>query len=680
MAVINGTGGNDTLIGTEFADSIFGYDGDDILATGGARLATSYYLATDYLSGGNGNDEYRMDIRKGGKVVIDDNGLANSTADTISYLSTLVQTAPRGYIGFSTFERIGNDLHIVAAGRPGAFRKPAHKQIDITVTDQYGPDGSGTIEYLNAGGVTYNLVIGAIGTATEDIMAGTRGNDVFSAGAGDDYITGNRGNDKLTAGAGDDYVFGGSGHDKIIAGTGNDHVYGGTGRDRIWAGAGNDWIEAGDSRDVVRAGAGNDYVWGGAGNDRLFGNLGNDVLSGDAGNDDLFGGKGSDTYLFAGNWGHDTIDERGDVAAYSPVDTLELRGLYNVGGSEAWANSNITISRNGNDMLISVAGGTSSITVLGQFSAGTGRNYVEQVKLFAGYWSPILYQIRSSETQNLGDDRGYQGKLNEYMFGTNGNDQFYGDGGTNLIWTGDGADVLIYKMVEPWTLYDLKNNIVSSAGANDIVMDFDVTRDKLDFSQIKSITDLTGLGISAQPDGDVLVTWASGTFEVANIHIELRGVTIADLTDANFIFAGATPPPPPPPSGTPTIIGTPDDDILTGTTGDDVISGLGGIDLIDAGAGNDTLIGGAENDVLTGGDGADSFVFGAEDGADIITDFISGTDRIQLSVSEFITTAAEALTRVTYVNGNAVLNITGGEHVVTLEGVTQLAIDDFIIV
>jgi len=67
--------------------------------------------------------------------------------------------------------------------------------------------------------------------------------------------------------------------------------------------------------------------------------------------------------------------------------------------------------------------------------------------------------------------------------------------------------------------------------------------------------------------------------------------------------------------------------------------GLGGNDTILAGGGDDLLSGGTGNDRLTGGAGEDRFLFdtllNAKTNIDTITDFLTGTDRIELDDAIF---------------------------------------------
>ena len=68
--------------------------------------------------------------------------------------------------------------------------------------------------------------------------------------------------------------------------------------------------------------------------------------------------------------------------------------------------------------------------------------------------------------------------------------------------------------------------------------------------------------------------------------------------------------------------------------GDDVMAGGLGNDRLFGGQGNDTLDGGPGDDRLAGGPGADVFVFGPGEGADTVTDFSSGTDKVDLTAFE----------------------------------------------
>ena len=68
--------------------------------------------------------------------------------------------------------------------------------------------------------------------------------------------------------------------------------------------------------------------------------------------------------------------------------------------------------------------------------------------------------------------------------------------------------------------------------------------------------------------------------------------------------------------------------------GDDLMLGGAGDDTIFGGQGADTLIGGTGSDRLIGGSGTDTFVFAPDHGADTISDFTIGVDRIDLTAFE----------------------------------------------
>jgi Ca2+-binding RTX toxin-like protein len=102
---------------------------------------------------------------------------------------------------------------------------------------------------------------------------------------------------------------------------------------------------------------------------------------------------------------------------------------------------------------------------------------------------------------------------------------------------------------------------------------------------------------------------------------------------------------------------------VTGSQFVDTLTGTTGANAIDGGAGNDRIIGGGGADTLTGGADADTFVFNvvtdsAPAAADFITDFVAGTDKIDLSLLDANSTVSgnQAFLFVDGDNANVIAN------------------------
>ena len=126
-------------------------------------------------------------------------------------------------------------------------------------------------------------------------------------------------------------------------------------------------------------------------------------------------------------------------------------------------------------------------------------------------------------------------------------------------------------------------------------------------------------------------------------HAATVTVSVTGIADGIRVTAG---------NGNDNVIGTTGEDFLFGENGNDTLSGGAGHDLLDGGrgndilfgqSGNDLLVGGKGDDRLTGGVGRDTFVFGANGGNDVVTDFATGTDTIRLAdgVTIFNTTSRD---------------------------------------
>jgi Ca2+-binding RTX toxin-like protein len=118
---------------------------------------------------------------------------------------------------------------------------------------------------------------------------------------------------------------------------------------------------------------------------------------------------------------------------------------------------------------------------------------------------------------------------------------------------------------------------------------------------------------------------------------------------------------------------------LNGSSFSDTLTGDTAANILSSGAGDDILNGGAGADTLLGGSGADKFLFDHGTGQDTVGDFVSGTDKLDLSAFGFASfSAVQAATHD--VGGNAVIDLGGGDSV-TLTGVTtsQLQSGDVIL-
>lgn len=181
-----------------------------------------------------------------------------------------------------------------------------------------------------------------IGTPARDVWFGLGGNDLaYGRGTGD-ILYGNAGADRLYGEGGADRLYGDAGNDRLYGGTERDLLNGGAGADLMNGGAGLDRAEfqtavgqnmtvrlaagtatgqgsdtlvsienatTGSGADLIVGTAGANVLISNAGADHLIGAGGNDRLDGGRGNDVLTGDSGADRFIFARNWGTDTITD-----------------------------------------------------------------------------------------------------------------------------------------------------------------------------------------------------------------------------------------------------------------------------------------------------------------------------------------------------------------------------------
>lgn len=252
--ILEGRGGNDSLIGGTGSDLLRGEDGDDTLKgglgfdllDGGAGTdvqqlvdnepATDTLINVETVIGTAGDDDF--DLSKATGVVLVDAGDGNDDF-TVSGFSgsvtldggtgedqvistqnanfTLSSDAPVG----GTPGRAGESRALLTQSTGGSF-----VLLDILSVALTGGKGANVIDASTfAGAVTLK---GGVGN---DRILGSLGSNDLRGGAGNDVLIGTGGSDLLNGGGGNDILRGFAGDDTLIGGLGNDIVNGGLGRD-----------------------------------------------------------------------------------------------------------------------------------------------------------------------------------------------------------------------------------------------------------------------------------------------------------------------------------------------------------------------------------------------------------------------------------------------------------------
>ena len=502
------------------------------------------------------------------------------------------------------------------------------------------------------------------GTAGDDDLFGTTGDDQINGFAGNDRLFGESGNDILDGGDDHDALRGDEGNDVLLGGNGDDFLRGddfGVGDDILDGGAG--WDRAtyavGASAgvtvdlniqgvaqntgskgfdtligiehlsgtifdDVLTGNGGDNWLWGGSdtsgvtGNDVITAGGGNDLVEVGAGNHNLDGGTGIDSLSL---WGNDT-----DITAAGVTVSLLLQGaaqdteqgmmilnrFENLSGSRHADNltgdgdDNVIAGDQGNDVL---AGGAGSDTLYGD-----GRIIVDT------------------------HDTGGSGPITTYADVTvldpvnilSGNDTLEGGLGDDVLNGGGGSDTASYANAagEVFVSLGAVNGFASGADGDDTLTGIENVTGSAHDDQIFGNNDANVISGGAGHDylrgrggndslygndgddylgggfGDDLLDGGAGWDRVAFFHDAVAGVTVDLNIQGSAQNTG---------QGMDILVGiehasgTVFDDVLVGNAGDNWLWGEGGNDSFSAGDGNDLVEAGAGNVTADGGAGNDGF-------------------------------------------------------------------------
>ena len=618
--ILTGNAAANTLSGGGGADTLVGGAGDDLYLVDSASdlVVEADGMGVDQVRvdfgtlGGNYTLAANVDHANAvgpGAVTLTGNSLANrltgtNAADTLSG-QTGADTLFGGAGADSLVGGTGNDLYLVDS-----------------LSDQVAESAGGGID-------TVQLSVGTVGGSytlaaeVENVLLvstvafNLNGNGLANS------LTGNASANRLDGGAGADTLAGRAGNDVYVIDSALDIVVevAGAGWDQVEVGiatAGGTYSLTGDVESAILTSSVAFNLSGNNLANTLTGNAAANRLDGGGGGDTLTGGAGDDTYV---------VDSIGDTLvelAGGGVD-LALVGINAAGGS--WtlqdqvenaqllgalafrlngnALANVLTGNNGNNTLSGGAGADTLAGGLGDDvyiidslsdsvveATGAGTDQVRVAIAAAGGTYVLAANVENAVLDNA------------VAFNLTGNalaNSLNGNALANRLEGADGGD----------TLYGAAGADTLAGGAGDDVYILDDTLDQ--------VVETAGAGV----DTVQFLLSTPGAFFTLGAEVE-NGVLVS--------------------AGLVNLAGNSAANVLTGGGGANLLSGGGGADTLSGGLGNDTLSGGTGADRLTGGAGSDVFRFeGLPDtGADLITDFAAGVDKLLLSLAAFTGIAGSA--------------------------------------
>jgi Ca2+-binding RTX toxin-like protein len=271
---VDGGTGNDTILGSNGADTLLGGDGNDFI---------DGQQGNDTALLGAGDDVFQWDPGDGSDVVEGQDGSDTMLFNGSAGNERFDVSANGGRVRFT--RDIGNivmDLDNVETINVNALGGTDSVTVnDLTGTDITqinirlagtigGTTGDGQVDTVTVNGTNGGDIINIVGAGTAASVVGLQAavNITESEGANDALVVnGGGGNDNISAatlpagvttltldgGAGDDILLGSAGADRLLGGDGNDFVDGNRGDDTALLGAGDDVFQwdPGDGNDVV---------------------------------------------------------------------------------------------------------------------------------------------------------------------------------------------------------------------------------------------------------------------------------------------------------------------------------------------------------------------------------------------------------------------------------------------
>ncbi|WP_353427884.1 hypothetical protein NHB34_01870 [Polynucleobacter sp. MWH-UH19D] len=471
LTTLFGTSGVDFLAGFGGGNTIFGGDGNDIIA--GSRLDTQVEL-----------DVYnqRFGLTGANAVTLDTN--TNTGVIALSNAGTLLGDTLYGGAGNDTLNGYyGNDYLDGGTGTDVLKGWEGN--------DTYVIDNAGDIVNETSGIDTIITSLGALDLRNSQ-YAGVENLTSISAAGSASTLYGNSGNNVIIGGAGNDTIDGVSGIDTLIGGAGNDTIIwhslsgsvdGGDGADLLQLAP--DWninslnltnASISNVENVLYSGANSFTLTGNSGNNTLTTGSGNDTLDGGLGNDTLIGNAGNDTYVMT--FGANTVTTNGvdTLVTTGGSDTfIDYSGASTLKVNPTGTAATFTFTERGTDGNIYTRTYADSFgkqllstqTLIGNFAnEGTqvtigvngyttlGSNGSQTYKTYTEVAGNTVYSYNANYNQNnlligsIYSDTMTGGAGSDWIEGGSGNDTIFASGGYDRVDGGLGNDFISYYALD----------------------------------------------------------------------------------------------------------------------------------------------------------------------------------------------------------------------------------------
>lgn len=646
---LTGNAADNTLSGLAGIDTLVGNGGSDLL-DGGADA--------DTLKGGAGDDVYVVD--DAGDVVIE---ITDEGTDTVQSSITVTLAAHVENLiltGAVAINGTGNALANTLTGNAANNSLDGGTGADVLQggwgDDLYRVDNIGDTVKENAGAgidtvqasVTYTLSANVenltlTGTAAINGIGNTLANTII----------GNAANNTLNGGTGADTLEGGLGNDLYVVDNVGDSVVENSGEGTDTVRSSVSYTLAANIENLTLLASANLNGTGNGLDNILLGNTAANMLDGGAGNDLLDGGTGADT--LKGGAGDDSfvVDDAGDVVLEDlnqGVDLVQSAVTFTLSANVE--NLTLTgasaINGTGNDLANTLLGNSASNTLDG----GTG---ADVLKGGLGDDVYVVDNAGDSVTENSGEGtdtvfssvswnlagnienltltgvaaiNGTGNELANTLIGNLANNSLDGGIGADVLRGGLGDDIYVVD--------NIGDTVAENTGEGT-----DSVQSSVAYSLAANIENLTLTGTAAiNGIGNTLANTLVGNIAANTLNgrsgadILIGGLgndfyVLDNVGDSVVEQLG---------EGTDTVqsslsysLGAHVENLIlngagaTNGTGNELantLKGNGAANLLDGKAGADTL---------TGGLGSDTFMFGTlVGGADKVTDFVSGTNKVPL--------------------------------------------------